>query len=477
MTTLRKFATVVSALPTKLSYNYYIDKRKMKKYTFKLISIVLSFIFLFCFSACVSPQTNDEQPPSNPPVNPPSVYTVENEYFAHATFEKQIVSTTFPTTTTYLCTLSSYCSVSIYSYSAQIKFYTDFNLCFNTEKHTQFGEIPANTPFSFTLTISETDYINAENIEVTFEGESYENPSVPIRKNTVTFVYNNGTENSSKIVENGQSVAQPLHPKKENYIFAGWYRDKDFTQSYDFDTPVTTNLTLYAKFDLDIIKLTNTLTTDTMKGIVKVYNKNYNTFLGVETSSYTLYGSGVCFLKNNGYFYVLTNCHVAQKQKGYDKQKLTIEDYQGNVYEASLYRNANIDKKAIDATYELAVLCFKPASNSKIKTISLAKENPKVNDFVIALGSPEGQQNAITYGKINAYRKITLKDTPTYLSNVTFDVIDHDASVLGGSSGGPLLNENLKIIGINYASNGDTHHCAIPLEKVVEFLNKYFYAK
>ena len=45
----------------------------------------------------------------------------------------------------------------------------------------------------------------------------------------------------------GQKVAEPNDVAKEGYTLA-WCADEDCTQTYDFDTPVTADVTLYAKW-------------------------------------------------------------------------------------------------------------------------------------------------------------------------------------------------------------------------------------
>ena len=290
---------------------------------------------------------------------------------------------------------------------------------------------------------------------------------------TVTFVYNNGAANTQVRVEKGKTVATPATPTKTNYLFCGWYSDSSLYNSYDFSRPVTQNLTLYAKYEIDAKTLTNTISTETIKGIVKIYNKSYNTFLGFETSSTTSQGSGFCFHIQNGYYYVLTNCHVAKKNSSYDKQKFTIEDYQGKTYTAYLYKNPNKSSSAIDSDYDLACLYFKPSSTNVIQ-LSMDSVNPAVGQDVICIGAPKGQSNSITYGKILHYTSITLADTPASESNVTFDVICPNAYANNGSSGGPLLDANLNVVGVLYASSKSTdREYAIPTVKVHEFLRKY----
>ena len=319
------------------------------------------------------------------------------------------------------------------------------------------------------------DYLNSE---IPTESTDSTSPIFDIinKKNyQVTFVSNNGTPNRSVLIEKWKTVATPADPEKANYLFQGWYTESSLINRYDFSQPVTKNLVLYAKYEIDAITLTNTISTDIIKGIVKIYNKSYNTFLGFETSSTTGQGSGFCFKIQNGCYYILTNCHVAKKDPSYDKQKFTIEDYQGKTYEGYLYKNPNKAASAIAASYDLACLYFKPSSTN-VKELTFASINPHTGDDLISIGAPKGQSNSITYGKIAGYGKITLSDTDTSSSNVTFDVIGHNAYGNNGSSGGPILNADLKVIGVNYAGNSSNNFvCAIPVEKVYEFLSQYVY--
>ncbi|MGM9664939.1 MAG: trypsin-like peptidase domain-containing protein, partial [Eubacteriales bacterium] len=288
----------------------------------------------------------------------------------------------------------------------------------------------------------------------------------------VTLVYNNGDENGTLTVEEGKTFATPSDPDKENYIFEGWYSDVKLSKKYDFSKAVTKDLTLYAKYILDAADITNKISQDTMKSLVKVYNENYNmTIFGSEKFQ----GSGFCFHIQGEYYYVITNCHVVADDPSYSKQSFTIEDYQGNVYTAHLYKNPNKQDSAISPEYDLACLWFK-ATSTNVKELSIVSENPEVGEDVISLGAPKDQSNSITYGQISEYRKITLEDTSEDLSNVTFEVIHHDALINNGSSGGPILNADLNVVGVNYAGASQTGEgYAIPAEKLIEFLNTYVY--
>ena len=71
---------------------------------------------------------------------------------------------------------------------------------------------------------------------------------VPPGSFTVTFNSDGGTHIPGQVVESGRTAARPDDPTKEGFTFAGWYRDQELTAEYDFDTPVTGNITLYAKW-------------------------------------------------------------------------------------------------------------------------------------------------------------------------------------------------------------------------------------
>ena len=76
----------------------------------------------------------------------------------------------------------------------------------------------------------------------------------------VTYVTNG---DSDKIIPYGYSMYSanekaedvPLTDQKEHYTFGGWYTDKDCTTAYDFNTTLTGDVTLYAKWDLNKYEL------------------------------------------------------------------------------------------------------------------------------------------------------------------------------------------------------------------------------
>ena len=80
----------------------------------------------------------------------------------------------------------------------------------------------------------------------------------------ITFNSNGGTEVAGMMVVEGSTIQPPVRPKKENYLFGGWYKDEELTQLFKFGSePVEQDLTLFARwledtrFDYDITPFSN----------------------------------------------------------------------------------------------------------------------------------------------------------------------------------------------------------------------------
>lgn len=63
---------------------------------------------------------------------------------------------------------------------------------------------------------------------------------------SVTFDSQGGSEVATQIVNDGDVAVRPDDPTKENYEFLGWYEEAGAITPFDFNTPITTNWTLYA---------------------------------------------------------------------------------------------------------------------------------------------------------------------------------------------------------------------------------------
>ena len=72
-----------------------------------------------------------------------------------------------------------------------------------------------------------------------------ENPTT----HTVTFDSMGGSEIAPKEVVNGLKIKAPSTPTKDKYLFRGWYEDSTFSKEFDFNTLITSDMTLYAKWE------------------------------------------------------------------------------------------------------------------------------------------------------------------------------------------------------------------------------------
>ncbi len=70
----------------------------------------------------------------------------------------------------------------------------------------------------------------------------------PIVTYTVTFNTNGGSSTPSQTVEENGLAIRPSNPTRDGYTFEGWYTTENFTEAFDFSTPITGDTTLYANW-------------------------------------------------------------------------------------------------------------------------------------------------------------------------------------------------------------------------------------
>ncbi len=95
---------------------------------------------------------------------------------------------------------------------------------------------------------------------------------------TVTFNANGGTfadgkDTKTETVESAQPATKPTDPTKDGWTFLGWYEDSGLTKEFDFSTPVTADITLYAKWRANpgtVVKDALTINNVTLKNTSEV---------------------------------------------------------------------------------------------------------------------------------------------------------------------------------------------------------------
>lgn len=73
--------------------------------------------------------------------------------------------------------------------------------------------------------------------------------TIPATGYMVTFDPKGGTKVEAQNVKSGEKALKPEDPVKEHFILAGWYEEGS-GEAFDFDTPITRDVDLYAKWEL-----------------------------------------------------------------------------------------------------------------------------------------------------------------------------------------------------------------------------------
>ena len=141
-----------------------------------------------------------------------------------------------------------------------------------------------------------------------------------------------------------------------------------------------------------------------------------------------------------------------------------IEDAAYLIAVSDDYREYYIDKLCVsDASNDLAILRFDEAPGAAALEFD-AKTKLKRSQPVLAIGSPAGLMNTISIGNISAFYKSGGKDW-----------IQFTAPISAGSSGGALLNDAGKVIGITTATYASAQNVnmAVRAEKAIALFNKW----
>lgn len=157
-----------------------------------------------------------------------------------------------------------------------------------------------------------------------------------------------------------------------------------------------------------------------------------------QTSTATASGSGI-IISDDGY--ILTNNHIvsSSSSESYyevsEATKITVTLFNDETeYEAKII--------GTDEQTDLAVIKIERTGLSKAEFAD--SDNIKVGEFAMAVGNPLGMQSSITCGVISAVnREVTDSD------GKKFTLIQTDAAINSGNSGGALVNSEGKVIGIN----------------------------
>lgn len=200
-----------------------------------------------------------------------------------------------------------------------------------------------------------------------------------------------------------------------------------------------------------------------------IVEQNYNPFYGGGSYQVTGAGSGIIVGKSDTEILIVTNNHVVE-----DTTSLTIEFADGSTVE-----NAYI--KGTNSSNDVAVVAIpiKDLDEETINSISIAvigdSGDLEVGESVIAIGNALGYGQSVTSGVVSAL------DREIDLDSGTIKVIQTDASINGGNSGGALVNRQGEVIGINVAKASQSSSSsasvegmgyAIPISEVKDIIDE-----
>lgn len=221
---------------------------------------------------------------------------------------------------------------------------------------------------------------------------------------------------------------------------------------YFFPTYITESIT---KLEKDVT------VTDT--GIADAVEKVYDAVVVVSTyrdDNYIASGTGFVYKKDDDTYYLLTNYHVIE-----DGDKVTVTFTDGSIKETTIVGH--------DEYADIAVLSLKSDEELVVAEIG-DNANSRVGDTAFAVGAPldSAYSWTVTRGIISGKdRMVEVSISNSSSNDYVMKVIQTDAAINSGNSGGPLCNSNGEVIGVTslklVSSGVEGMGFAIPIEDAI----------
>ena len=196
------------------------------------------------------------------------------------------------------------------------------------------------------------------------------------------------------------------------------------------------------------------------ESVVSIITSTKTTNLFGQSYDSAAAGTGVIVTSDG---YILTNKHVIN---GANEVTVVLDD--GTTYE-------KVEVVATDPLNDIAFLKIDGVSDLAAATLGDSK-TITVGQQVIAIGNALGEyQNTVTAGIISGTgRSVTASDGNGYNVETLTDMIQTDAAINSGNSGGPLVNATGEVIGINTATSASAENMgfAIPISSVKGMLSQ-----
>lgn len=223
--------------------------------------------------------------------------------------------------------------------------------------------------------------------------------------------------------------------------------------------------------DLAINSITNVTKTEkevtvTDKGIADAVDKIYDAVVVVRTyKNGQLFSTGTGFIykNHNNNYYIITNYHVIEQG---DRVSVVFTD--GS--------EVNVMVENGDKYSDIAVLSYK--SNTELVVAEMGSSvDMRVGDTVFAIGAPLDSAVyswSVTRGVLSGKdREVEVSTTNSNISDWIMLVLQTDAAINSGNSGGPLCNSNGEVIGVTnmklITDGVEGMGFAIPIEEVANY--------
>ena len=115
---------------------------------------------------------------------------------------------------------------------------------------------PTRTGYNFMGWYSDTTLETSFNFATPVSANTTVYAKWEIMKFEVSFYTSGAGDITPQIVEYGKSLGDPGYLDKDGYDFAGWYYDSEFTNPFNPNNKITSNITLYAKYQIQSYKIT-----------------------------------------------------------------------------------------------------------------------------------------------------------------------------------------------------------------------------
>jgi S1-C subfamily serine protease len=218
------------------------------------------------------------------------------------------------------------------------------------------------------------------------------------------------------------SVKTDLDTKIQTYNYASLKRDSSLSDSIQKSS--NQSLTELSDFSQELDRFRDasvdfsTVIPVAVEAVVTIGTKG--------TVFFSTAGSGV-FINDKGY--IVTNHHVVENLR-----KITVKTHDDKDYRATI-----IGK---DEAWDIAVLKLDTKRQNFTNLGWADSGQVEVGDHVIAVGNPVGFESTVTEGIISNTKRLITGDAYIYYFQT-------DVAINAGNSGGPLIDKDGKIVGIN----------------------------